>query len=491
MSSKKINKHGLDRYIPQSIRQQIRNEAGYGCVMCGSMFCDYEHIEPEFNDAHEHNPEHMTLLCGGCHHHVTGKRKSKKNVWKAKKNPFALTHGYVKEQLEPTEDSIILLGNSTVEMTKVVVEIHGKPILWFESPSEPDEPILVNAIFTNKNGEKIAFINRNQFTATIGQADIKSEGTRIEFRPKPREISLALNIEADKPISIERLDMFEKGTGLQILSDKSMQITQGKSTFVMSDSTISSCGTGFSLGGIPATRRVDFAPIKPLTLAYEIAKNPHKFIDVTGAHIGWLLGNFVINRQYEIVGVVSSQTDGSPVHDITGEYLGNLVVDSLRNMFSVEMPEPEYETYEPIWITPLSEKCKFIRNTKSTDISFRMFENIHHSQSINTVSRASQMAEIKTEWVDVNDTIRSGDKVTIDFEGFIDGVPFEGGTAKNFPIKIGSGRMIAGFEDGLIGLKAGDSINLETTFPDSYHAENLRGKAATFVTTIIKVERAA
>ncbi|QFQ81338.1 hypothetical protein F9277_24645 [Vibrio harveyi] len=160
-------------------------------------------------------------------------------------------------------------------------------------------------------------------------------------------------------------------------------------------------------------------------------------------------------------------------------------------MFSVEMPEPEYETYEPIWITPLSEKCKFIRNTKSTDISFRMFENIHHSQSINTVSRASQMAEIKPEWVDVNDTIRSGDKVTIDFEGFIDGVPFEGGTAKNFPIKIGSGRMIAGFEDGLIGSKAGDSINLETTFPDSYHAENLRGKAATFVTTIIKVERAA
>ncbi|MFV8448988.1 hypothetical protein ACNO65_02795, partial [Vibrio campbellii] len=101
MSKQKENKFGLKRYIPQDIKQQIRKEAGYGCVICGSMFCDYEHIEPEFNNAHEHNPDHMTLLCGLCHHHVTGRRKSKKTVWRAKEKPFALTHGHVREHLEP------------------------------------------------------------------------------------------------------------------------------------------------------------------------------------------------------------------------------------------------------------------------------------------------------------------------------------------------------------------------------------------------------
>ncbi|WP_337136343.1 hypothetical protein, partial [Staphylococcus aureus] len=96
-------------------------------------------------------------------------------------------------------DDIVLLGNNTIEFTQVAVEIYGKPILWFEYPMEQDEPVLVNAIFSDKDGEKIAFINRNQFTAVVGEADIKSEGTTIEFRPKPREISLVLNIEADKP----------------------------------------------------------------------------------------------------------------------------------------------------------------------------------------------------------------------------------------------------------------------------------------------------
>ncbi len=79
------------------------------------------------------------------------------------------------------------------------------------------------------------------------------------------------------------------------------------------------------------------------------------------------------------------------------------------------------------------------------------------------------------------------DRVTIDFEGTIDGQPFEGGKAENYPIDIGAGRMLADFEAGLRGVKAGDSKDIELTFPATYTA-NLAGKQAKFAITVHKVE---
>lgn len=78
MNKENINKHGLKRYIEADIRRKIRHDAGYGCVICGNIFVDYEHIEPEFKDAKKHDPEKMTLLCKGCHDDVTDTRISKK-----------------------------------------------------------------------------------------------------------------------------------------------------------------------------------------------------------------------------------------------------------------------------------------------------------------------------------------------------------------------------------------------------------------------------
>lgn len=73
-----------------------------------------------------------------------------------------------------------------------------------------------------------------------------------------------------------------------------------------------------------------------------------------------------------------------------------------------------------------------------------------------------------------------GDIVTMDFVGKVDGKAFEGGTAQGFTIEIGSGRLIAGFEDQLIGLKAGDEKQVEVTFPENYFNADLAGKPATF-----------
>jgi trigger factor len=72
-----------------------------------------------------------------------------------------------------------------------------------------------------------------------------------------------------------------------------------------------------------------------------------------------------------------------------------------------------------------------------------------------------------------NKKAAEGNQVMIDFEGFIDGEPFEGGKAENVPLVLGSGRMIPGFEEGIIGMKKGEERTIEVTFPEDYHADSL------------------
>jgi len=94
------------------------------------------------------------------------------------------------------------------------------------------------------------------------------------------------------------------------------------------------------------------------------------------------------------------------------------------------------------------------------------------------------------EWISVDRAAKEGDQLNINFKGMIDGEVFPGGEADDMPIELGSGRMIKGFEEGLIGAKAGDDVTLSVTFPDDYHAKDLAGKPAQFDTHVNKVEEA-
>ncbi len=83
---------------------------------------------------------------------------------------------------------------------------------------------------------------------------------------------------------------------------------------------------------------------------------------------------------------------------------------------------------------------------------------------------------------------KSGDRVEIDFEGFLKGLPFDGGKSQNHPLVLGSGSFIPGFEEQLEGVKAGDEKEIEVTFPKDYHAENLKGEKVTFKVKVHTVE---
>ncbi|AKH20232.1 trigger factor [Sedimenticola thiotaurini] len=93
----------------------------------------------------------------------------------------------------------------------------------------------------------------------------------------------------------------------------------------------------------------------------------------------------------------------------------------------------------------------------------------------------------RVTWSEVDRAAQEGDQVTVNFKGYIDGEAFEGGSADGVPLELGSHGMIEGFEEGLVGAKAGESRTLELTFPEDYRAEHLAGKPAKFEVEVTKV----
>ncbi len=128
------------------------------------------------------------------------------------------------------------------------------------------------------------------------------------------------------------------------------------------------------------------------------------------------------------------------------------------------------------------------------EVELQGLENIKVEKPVVEITAADidKMIEVlrkqQATWSETQDAAKAEDRVTIDFIGSIDGEEFEGGKASDFVLLMGQGRMIPGFEDGVVGHKAGEQFEIDVTFPAEYHSENLKGKAAKFAVTLKKVE---
>lgn len=142
---------------------------------------------------------------------------------------------------------------------------------------------------------------------------------------------------------------------------------------------------------------------------------------------------------------------------------GALVYEAIVEVY----PEVEVKTFADLEIERKATEI----NDKDVDT---MIENLQKQ-------RAS--------WIETKGMAKKDMQVTFDFEGTVDGEKFEGGAAEDFKLVLGSGRMIPGFEDGIIGMKKGEEKVIDVTFPEDYQAENLAGKAAQFKITLKLVEK--
>ena len=128
------------------------------------------------------------------------------------------------------------------------------------------------------------------------------------------------------------------------------------------------------------------------------------------------------------------------------------------------------------------------------EVELKGLENIEVEKPVVEVNDEDVDAMLDTlrkqqaTWKETDRAAEAEDRVTVDFTGSIDGEEFEGGKASDFVLAMGQGRMIPGFEEGLVGHKAGEEFVIDVNFPEDYHAENLKGKAAKFAIVLKKVE---
>ncbi len=189
----------------------------------------------------------------------------------------------------------------------------------------------------------------------------------------------------------------------------------------------------------------------------------------------------IVKQQYEqqvrqeVVGDVLQSTLYEAIGQEKLNPAGQPKIDSLKSDPGQGMEYTAlFEVYPEITLGDLSKETieKPVAELNDTDVA-EMLETVRGQHK---------------EWVAVERAAKEGDQLNINFKGMIDGEVFPGGEASDMPIELGSGRMIKGFEEGLIGAKAGDDVTLNVTFPDDYHAKELAGKPAEFDTHVNKVE---
>ena len=180
----------------------------------------------------------------------------------------------------------------------------------------------------------------------------------------------------------------------------------------------------------------------------------------------------------------------------TSEALDNAIRDGVNQLLTekelhpVLTPDVQIEKFEEGKDIEISVKMEIMPEIKLQDFSKVKIEKVTADVPDEEVEKAlNYMAESRRDSVKVEEDRKSkkGDIVVIDFVGSIDGVEFQGGKGEAYPLEIGSNSFIPGYEDQLIGKKAGEVVDVKATFPENYHAKDLAGKEALFVTTIKEI----
>ena len=132
-------------------------------------------------------------------------------------------------------------------------------------------------------------------------------------------------------------------------------------------------------------------------------------------------------------------------------------------------PEVELGEYKGIQIE------KFSTEVSDEDVQ---------QQLVSMLDRQADMVEAEE-----GAAVENGNFITLDFKGTVDGVAFQGGESKDYPLEVGSNRFIPGFEEQLVGMKVGEEKDVNVTFPEEYHSEELKGKAAVFACKVNSIKK--
>jgi len=184
--------------------------------------------------------------------------------------------------------------------------------------------------------------------------------------------------------------------------------------------------------------------------------------------------NHVLSHKYQEVSHKYQEVQTHPDYEVVGQPKIDVNFEKISNkepfevsLISAIKPEVELGDYKGIEVQDIK-----------TDVS-----DSEVNAEIKTLLSQNGTLEPK------EGAVEFGDTAIFDFEGFLDGAPFDGGKAENYSLEIGSGQFIPGFEDQMVGLNPGEEKDLNVTFPENYQAENLKGKPVVFHVKLHEVKR--
>ena len=206
------NQFNLSRDIPADVKRQVRRACGFGCVLCGSSIVEYEHVDPEFNDAKEHDPRAIALLCPQCHAKVTRGFLSKQTVKEAILSPCSNRQGYSNEffDIGKSQPTLVFAG-VTLTNCPIPIEVRGAPLFEIKGSEESGAPFRLSGTFHNSRGFPSLEIVDNEWRAFDSNWDVEAVGGAIVVRDGPRHISLRLVAEPPNGLRVEQLDMSING----------------------------------------------------------------------------------------------------------------------------------------------------------------------------------------------------------------------------------------------------------------------------------------
>lgn len=277
------NRHGLSRHIPAEIALEIRRNSKFGCVNCRCAIYQYEHIDPEFANAHLHQAENICLLCGACHDQVNRGRLSKETV-RRKYEEVQRSDNILRpfEELDLSTTSLsIAIGSATFEHTRCLIRINGESILAITPPLDGAAFPTLNGVFYDRSGRESFRIVENVWSGPLDCWDIEIVGTSVTVRSEERRVALCLVIDPPNRIRITNLDMYKDNCHLvcdenQILIGQVNELNGayiGLSNFRCLGADV----------GISVDSRVT---AKPLLKGIRVAGGDGIFLDGTGIQVG-------------------------------------------------------------------------------------------------------------------------------------------------------------------------------------------------------------
>jgi hypothetical protein len=138
-----MNQYGLPRDIPEPIRRQVRQECGFGCVVCGFAIIQYHHFEPPFEQAVIHDPNGIALLCGHCHD-LARSCWSKEKVARARRHPRTFADRCTRDSFELNHPFDLCLGDNRITDVRCIVRYGASEWFTIKSPDAVNAPAQLN-----------------------------------------------------------------------------------------------------------------------------------------------------------------------------------------------------------------------------------------------------------------------------------------------------------------------------------------------------------